>query len=150
MRTALPLLLAALLAPAGAGSAAAQTQIKPQISAAAAAAVAPSPAPARQVGRARAYTGLEIAGSASVGSDGVVVPAYPTIRAVHAASPGQQAGVDAGDVIIEVNGQDSREQGALWWQPGVRYTLRLRSGDQEREVVMIPAPPRERPAAPSS
>lgn len=145
MRRAASLLLAVLLVPAGAGCATAQTRGPGE----AASATPPSGQPA-QARRARAYTGLEISGSASVGPDGVVTASYPVVRAVHPDSPGHEAGVGTGDVIIEVNGRDSREQGALWWQPGVRYTLRIRTGDAEREVAMVPLPPRTPPSTPSS
>lgn len=143
MRRAYLVLLALLPAPAAAGCATAQTQgSAPAVSAA----QPPAPAPRR---RPRVYTGLDIAFAASVGSDMAVTPAYPVVRAVEPSSPGQQAGIAAGDVITEVNGRDSREEGALWFQPSVRYTLRVRTGDQEREVLLTPLPPREPRPAPA-
>lgn len=103
---------------------------------------ATTPPPSGHNRRPAVYTGLDIRFSASVGADGVLVQNYPVVLAVEPESPGQQAGVVAGDAIIEVNGRDSREDRVLWLEPGVRYTVRLRTGDQEREVVLLPLPPR--------
>lgn len=144
MRRISLVLLALLFAPATAGCAAAQSPQAP-----AAVSDARPPAPASQSRRPKVYTGLALSFSASAGSDMVITPAYPVVRAVEPDSPGQQAGIMAGDVITEVNGQDSREQGALWLQPNVRYTLRIRTGEQEREVLLTPLPPRDPPPAPA-
>lgn len=95
------------------------------------------------------YTGLAFSFAASVGGDRVLTQAYPVVRTVEPDSPGQQAGIVAGDVITEVDGRDSREEGALWLEPNVRYTLRIRTGEREREVLLTPLPPRDSPPAPA-
>lgn len=139
------LLLATVLIPATAGCATAQTQqagSAPSAGQPAAQSIPPRRTPV--------FTGLEIRYAASVGADGVPVPAYPVVTAVEAGSPGQQAGIAAGDRIIEVNGRDSRQERALWMEPGVRYTLRLRKGDAEREVVLVPLPKRDDASGPAS
>jgi S1-C subfamily serine protease len=144
MRRACLVLLALFFAPAAAGCASAQTQgPAPAVS------DAPPPAQAPQRRRPRVYTGLDLAFSASVGSDMAVSPAHPVVRGVEPGSPAQLAGIVAGDVITEVDGRDSREEGALWLRPGIRHTLRVRSGDQEREVLLTPLPPRTPPPAPA-
>jgi S1-C subfamily serine protease len=137
------MLLAILLAPVIAGSAAAQA---PGHSGAGTAAPRPqvTSAPPR---RERAFTGLDVRYSASMDANRVVTKSYPIVAGVEPGSPGHHAGVLAGDVIIEVNGGDSRVDRAMWLQPGVRYTLRLRNGEQEREVVLVPLPPRDPPAS---
>jgi S1-C subfamily serine protease len=138
------LLLALLLIPS-AGCASAQAQ-RTDGAASAAAAAPEQTTPPR---RTPVYTGLDIRHSASVGADGVPVPAYPVVTAVEPRSPGQQAGIAAGDQIVEVNGRDSRAERALWMEPGVRYTLRLRNGDAEREVVLVPLPTRDATSGPA-
>jgi C-terminal processing protease CtpA/Prc len=100
--------------------------------------------------RASSFTGLTISFNVAVGADGVPVMDLPYVRAVAPGSPGEQVGIRQGDVIIEVNGRDSREDRALWLEAGVRYTLRLRTGDQEREVVLVPLAERPAAAAPAT
>jgi len=142
---ALLLLPAVLLLSATVGC----TTARAQQQGASPAASTPSAQPA-QVRPARSYTGLRIGGSASTTPGGTLAVAHPVVRLVQPDSPGQRAGVLEGDVIIDVNGRDSREQGALWMAPGVSYTLRLRRGDQELEAVVVPLPPQPAPATPSS
>lgn len=118
-----------------------------------AAGASPAGSTTEQPGRPRrpaTYTGLDIRYVVSVSPDGRDTRAFPLVRGVAEGSPGQLAGIVAGDVIVEVNGRDSREDRVMWLEPGVRYTLRLRSGEQEREVVLVPLPPRARPATPAS
>jgi S1-C subfamily serine protease len=114
-------------------------------------AVAQEPPRGAARGMHSAYTGLDIllSARATAGPNPVVTAGYPRVRAVYPNSPAHQAGVVAGDVIVEVDGRDSRDTGALWLQPGVRYTLRIRRGEEEREVAFVPLPPRPRPSAPA-
>jgi S1-C subfamily serine protease len=62
------------------------------------------------------------------------------IDAVLPGSPAQKAGLAPGDVILEVDGRDAREEGALRMRPGVRYALRIRRGDAEKEVALLAIP----------
>lgn len=138
------ILLAIVLLLAAFAPAAAQRQDRPDGDSAA----APPTQPSRPR-TPRAFTGLAISFAVRVDAGGAETQAYPVVRAVEPGSPGQQAGIMAGDMITEVNGQDSRERGALWLQPNVRYTLRIRTGEQEREVLLTPLPPRDPPPPPA-
>lgn len=93
------------------------------------------------------YTGFDIRMSMSLGPGGGASSGYPVIAAVLPGTPAQRAGLAAGDQILEINGRDAREQGALRVQAGVRYTYRIRRGQEEREVslVAVPRPARPRP-----
>lgn len=78
---------------------------------------------------------------------------YPTIEDVIAGSEAERLGIRAGDVILKVNGKDALDPRLFHdWKPGTRYALRLRRGNEEREVtVTVYVPEAERPsAAPSS
>ncbi len=117
-------------------------------SCAAAQAPAPSagaPAAVPQVPRAYIGASFSFGGTARVGAP--LAAEYPTIQSVVAGSPAATAGLAAGDMVLEVEGQDARQQGVRVARLG-KYTLRIRRGDAEREVVVvgIPAPaPRARP-----
>jgi S1-C subfamily serine protease len=115
-----------------------------------AAASASQPSQPSQSRAPRSYTGLRIGGSASSSdAGGAPVIAQPVVRTVYPDSPGQHAGIRAGDVIIEVNGRDSREPRVLWMEPGVRYTLRIRRDGQDLEAVVVPLPPQPAPPTPA-
>lgn len=145
MFRATTLFFALLLVPAAAECAAAQAS-----AARAAGSAAAMPAQSPQARRARVFTGLDIRFAVSVSPDGRDTRAYPVVRSVAPDSPGQQAGILPGDVITEVNGRDSREDRVLWLEPGVQYVLRIRTGDQEREAVIVPLPPRAPASTPAS
>ncbi len=56
-----------------------------------------------------------------------------------------KAGIRVGDVILTINGQDSREM-SVWkslmnQRPGTRYVLRVRRGSEEREITARLDPP---------
>lgn len=91
----------------------------------------------------RAYTGIRIEGRATMRIGGPVVAEHPTVTAVAPGSPGAKAGIAPGDVILEVDGRDARQEGVRINRIGA-YTLRIRRGEEEREVsiVGIPAPAR--------
>jgi len=93
-----------------------------------------TPDPAAQP---RGYTGFSIRFSAMMTPGRAATPTPLVIGSVAPGSPAQKAGLAPGDVILEVDGRDARENGALRVRPGVRYTYRIRRGDQEREVVLV-------------
>jgi C-terminal processing protease CtpA/Prc len=106
-------------------------------------------APAAEPQSQRAYIGANFSfgGTARIG--GPVIAEYPTIVSVDRGSPAARAGLVAGDVILEVEGQDARKEGVRATRLG-KYTLRIRRGDTEQEVVVvgIPAPTRASRARP--
>lgn len=78
------------------------------------------------------------------GESGTRPRQHPTVSRVSEGGAAERAGLRAGDVILTVNGVDSR-QGPLFRDrtPGTRYTVRVRRGDQEREVVLVVAERRD-------
>ncbi|HEX6037991.1 PDZ domain-containing protein [Longimicrobium sp.] len=68
----------------------------------------------------------------------------PVVTSVAAGSPAEAAGLRAGDQILRIDGCDTREPCVNWRQlvPGRRYQLRVRTGGEERDVTLVPAPPR--------
>ncbi|MFL5384174.1 MAG: PDZ domain-containing protein [Longimicrobiaceae bacterium] len=73
---------------------------------------------------------------------------FPTVSRVDPGSPAAAARLRVGDAIVAVNGVDSRE-GPLFprIEAGVRYVLRIRRGDEERELALTVAPPAASAAA---
>lgn len=67
---------------------------------------------------------------------------FPTVSRVEQGSPAATAGLRVGDAIVSLNGRDSRD-GPLFTRvdPGTRYVIRVRRGDEEREVTLTVARP---------
>jgi S1-C subfamily serine protease len=74
------------------------------------------------------------------GTDGIVRLSYPIISAVLPDTPAAGAGLVSGDIIVEVNGVDARNAGSLYPIIGERYAMRIKRGDDDREIVLIPVP----------
>jgi len=85
----------------------------------------------------RGYTGFDIRFSFTMSGGQETASAPLVIDRVDPGSPAQKAGLAAGDIILEVDGRDAREDGALLVRPGARYTYRIRRGSEEREVVLV-------------
>lgn len=96
-----------------------------------------SAAPAAQP---RGYTGFTIRFSGAMSRAGEVAGGHPVVEAVHPGSPAHKAGLRPGDVLLEIGGRDTRENGAMRVQPGGRYTYRIRRGQEEREVTLVAVP----------
>lgn len=88
----------------------------------------------------RGWTGFTIRFAMTMGLAGATEEQPLVIGTVAAGSPAQRAGLAPGDVILEVNGRDARREGAMLLRPGTRYTFRIRRGDEEREVALVPIP----------
>lgn len=71
----------------------------------------------------------------------------PTVASVDEGSPAAAAGLAPGDVLLSVDGRDVLEGGPMF--PGAaagrRFTLRVKRGTEERDLVIVAAAPR--PAA---
>jgi S1-C subfamily serine protease len=69
---------------------------------------------------------------------------HPTVSRIDPGSPGATAGLRVGDAILSLNGADSRDAPLFAIDvPGTRYVLRIRRGDEEREVTLVVAPPQK-------
>lgn len=80
-------------------------------------------------------------------------PGYPFVSGVEAGSPAERAGLLVGDTLIAVDGRDPRLPQPLFpvTVAGTRYVLRIRRGEEERELVYVhpgrnPQPARARGA----
>jgi S1-C subfamily serine protease len=75
--------------------------------------------------------------------DGSLGYSYPVIREVTEGSAAARAGLAVGDTLLTVNGRDARLPPFFPNRTaGVRYVLRVRRGDEERELTYVyPAPP---------
>jgi len=93
------------------------------------------------------YTGFTVSFVAEFRRDGGADLNYPTIQDVLPDTPAAAAGLMTGDVILEVNGIDARQGGALLAKAGMRYAMKIRRGAEEREVALVPEPKRSRPKA---
>jgi len=92
------------------------------------------------------YTGFYIQGTGTFQADAPdkVEFSYPRIYEVRPESPAAKAGICVGDVVLAVNGKDARESGSLFPIVGEPYTARLRRGDAELEVTLVPVPKQRR------
>jgi S1-C subfamily serine protease len=86
------------------------------------------------------YTGFDIRMSATIRPDQPPEVSQPIISSVHPGTPAARAGLATGDVILDVNGVDSRRGGALFPIVGTAYVVRVKRGDEEREFSLIPVP----------
>ena len=90
------------------------------------------------------YTGFTVSFTAAFRADGGADVSYPTIHEVLPSTPAFSAGLESGDVILEVNGIDAREGGSLYATVGNPYLMRIRRGDEEREIRLVPEPKQTR------
>lgn len=120
------------------------------VDAAAQAATPPDPRPSPRVGAQGLTPGptgmvLVTRMSGRMSGQNVELSASSEVRvhSVEAASAADRAGLRAGDVILEVEGVEPsailRTLGRP--DPAARYVLRIRRGDEEREVVLTMTPP---------
>lgn len=83
------------------------------------------------------YAGFSFSVRAYV-SDGKTTYAYPRITELAPRSPADSAGIRVGDDILEVNGRDARELGAVRLTVGMKTVFRMRRGDREFEITLVP------------
>lgn len=85
----------------------------------------------RQSGR---YTGTRVTDT----SDPEVL-----VLSVESGSPAERAGLEGNDVLLELDGVGLQSNTVLnRLTPGTSYTLRVRRGQDELELTMVPGPPR--------
>jgi predicted metalloprotease with PDZ domain len=72
---------------------------------------------------------------------------HPEVTGVDQGSPAAQAGLVPGDLIVSIDGQDTREPGRRFRDatPGRRYTLQVQRGSEMRTVVLVAGPPPAKP-----
>lgn len=92
-----------------------------------------------------AYLGIGVQGSGTFGPMGEIIPNYPQVGLVIKRSPADTAGLEIGDMIIEINGKDPRDKRnhpypILDPEIGATFVVRIRRGDTEREVTLVAAP----------
>lgn len=84
------------------------------------------------------YTGFTISVTAAPDESGRPRMEHPIINEVLPDTPAAAAGLERGDVILSVNGEDARQVGALYPIVGEPYRMRVRRGDRERDVELRP------------
>ncbi len=93
--------------------------------------------------------GFAYSASPEMGPDGKPrLKDFPVVVSVDSGSSAQKAGIAAGDVILEVNGKNARENGGLFREraPGTKYQVRVRRGTELRTIDFVfqpMAPPAE-------
>lgn len=142
MRLPLLAVLAALAVPT---AAAAQTDPPPPADPGAEVIEIPKPP-------ATAWVGMAMEQSTLANEVGRMVSAL-VVTSVAAGSPAEAAGLQVDDELVAIDGCDLRgREVCVHWRrlvPGQPYRLRVRNGGVEREVTLVPAPPRAPAAAPS-
>ncbi len=88
------------------------------------------------------YTGLSFSVKATTTPDGKYHAGYSQVAGVETGSPAQKAGFAVGDVMVAVNGADTLDAAALFFAAKKRYVVRVRRGDEEQELILVPAPHR--------
>src|SRR5690606_19588701 len=76
-----------------------------------------------------------------IGDIGIAPDVHPQLTQVMAGSPAAAAGLQAGDVIVRVNGSDTTDVALadeIGKSPGAPVTLTVRRDGTEREVVVTP------------
>lgn len=84
------------------------------------------------------YTGLVFGVKATRTAANTFVADYPTVGHVDPGSPAAKAGIKAGDEIVSVNGVDTRVKHVGLFTAGIKYELRLRRGNDELDVELVP------------
>lgn len=74
---------------------------------------------------------------------------HPRVTAITPCSPAHLAGLEVGDILLRVDGRDTRE-GAPFPHaaPGTRYTIEFRRDGETRKVELVVGPQRPDPPQP--
>ena len=115
---------------------------------AAAGAVASDTIPPAATRATQPYTGMTLGGKAFIRIvNDRLAPDRDlelSVMRIDAGSPAATAGLQLGDVMLEVAGvaASSPQRPLAALAAGVTYVLRIRRGEGEREVTLVPDPPR--------
>lgn len=100
---------------------------------------------ARHATPQRGYTGYSADNTVTATLQGTprMLQSSPLIvTAIAPGSPAAKAGLELGDVILAVDGIDVEtvDAGAAIWPffVGLKYVMRIRRGDEDREIVIVP------------
>lgn len=98
-----------------------------------------SSAPARNARGANVGWAYAWSGGVVTGPDGAMRKRnHPRVTQVAAGSVGARAGLRVGDIIVFINGRDSRSMPMfVGVKPGDTIVLRVRRGDEEREISYV-------------
>jgi|GEM_PF-6772220 C-terminal processing protease CtpA/Prc len=93
--------------------------------------------------KAKADVGFGVEIQLARGSGGMRRTGYPRVSSVTPGSSAARAGLAVGDVLVAVDGRDTQQAGAWFAEavPGRRYTLRVRRGQAEQDLVIEAGPP---------
>lgn len=92
----------------------------------------------------RGFLGISYRGTPSMSPTGEPRWAdFPVVTRIDDGSPAQVAGIQVGDVVVEVNGVDGRVPRLLYAEAiGAKFVIRLRRGDEYlvRDIVSVAVP----------
>jgi S1-C subfamily serine protease len=96
--------------------------------------------------RAKADVGFGVEVQMSLGPNGLSPTGHPRVNSVRPGSSAERAGLAVGDVLVAVDGRDTQQAGVGFADavPGRRYTLRVRRGNAELDIVVEAGPPSAR------
>lgn len=88
-------------------------------------------------GRSRVpYTGMNISGQPHFEGGRFRWVTHPRVATVDSGSPAYKVGIRPGDIVMLVNGVDSRVPETMMGEPGKVYVFRIRRGSEVRDYTI--------------